>query len=519
MNFAAVGMAWLAVLGAVVPAIHLYRNRAQPGAKPMLALCIVLAIYPLDVVFLSGPAAVQHSFATVSLVAPLYLLSVCCYLRVPMAKHPLFLSAIGGYMLAAALAPWLPGTWYLDYAANQPYMQMNHYLYTSGVGAWFMKIVSYVLIATAAAMVIHRFSSSRSPRSYVLALAVFPVLAGLVDLVAAVTDYSPHYGISTVQIATTVGLFALSFALLRRQMLERAPVSRNVLMSHMREGMCVIGDNGEIVDCNDAMAAIIGRSSNRLMGFSANRVLPESLLEQLDLQRRQGEVNDVEVQLENGARVVSVSASRLDVESGGPATLLSVTDITQRSQQLQSVEAVAGELRVANEYLEVLSNTDELTGLGNRRLMHDTLAERLREDDSGSTGLIMVDIDHFKVINDTHGHPAGDAVLVRLADAMRETCRDNDLIVRWGGEEFVALLGDSDEQRLKLAAERLRLHIRRLVIELDNGVALQVTASIGATLVRPGQSPESALRQVDRLLYEAKTEGRDRVKSSRPAES
>ena len=127
----------------------------------------------------------------------------------------------------------------------------------------------------------------------------------------------------------------------------------------------------------------------------------------------------------------------------------------------------------------------------------------------------MVDIDHFKVINDTHGHPAGDAVLVQLAQAMRDTCRDDDLITRWGGEEFIVLLHDSNEQRMRLAAERLRLHIRRLVIQLDNGVALQVTASLGAALMRPGQGSESALRQVDKLLFEAKREGRDRVKSDR----
>ena len=128
----------------------------------------------------------------------------------------------------------------------------------------------------------------------------------------------------------------------------------------------------------------------------------------------------------------------------------------------------------------------------------------------------MVDIDHFKVINDTHGHAAGDAVLVRLAQTMKDTCRDNDLIVRWGGEEFVVLLHDSDEKRLQQAAERLRLHIRRLVIDLENGVTLQVTASIGASMIRAGQGPESALRLVDQLLYEAKQEGRDRVISGRP---
>lgn len=490
----------------------------------MLALCIVLAIYPADILILTGQAAVQHSFSASGLIAPLYLMSVLAYLRIACAKHPLLLTALFCYMAIFAVAPWLPGSWYLDYATHQPFVQLNHYIYTLGIGAWVMKVSSYALIACAAAIVVYRVSASRSPHSYVLTLAIFPILAGVFDLIASLVGFSPHYGISTVQIATTVGSFALSFALLRRQMLERVPMSRDVLISHMREGLCVISEHGEIVDCNDAMAAIVCRSPDALVGRLANHVLPEPVLAQLDVQRLKGEVVvDVEVRWEatsgaangdryaNGLRIASVSVSRLD---DGPATLLSITDVTQRSQQLESVEAAAGELREANEYLAALSNTDELTGLGNRRLMRDALTERLREDDSGSTGLIMVDIDHFKAINDTHGHLAGDAVLVRLAKVMRETCRDKDLIVRWGGEEFVALLGNSDERRLQLAAERLRMHIRRLVIELDNGVALQVTASIGATLVRPGQSAESALRQVDRLLYEAKSEGRDRVKAS-----
>ena len=195
--------------------------------------------------------------------------------------------------------------------------------------------------------------------------------------------------------------------------------------------------------------------------------------------------------------------------------MLSITDVTDRSNQLASVAATADQLQEANEKLLELSNTDQLTGLGNRRALLDELNLYAAKDKQGSIGLIMVDIDHFKVINDTHGHPAGDAVLVQLAQAMRDTCRDDDLITRWGGEEFIVLLHDSNEQRMRLAAERLRLHIRRLVIQLDNGVALQVTASLGAALMRSGQGSESALRQVDRLLFEAKREGRDCVKSDR----
>lgn len=506
-------MAWLALLGALVPAVYLFRNRTQPGAKQMLGLCLVLAALPLDVLFLSGQPAVQYSFSTAGLIAPVYLLAVLAYLRVPVAENPLFLTMMYGYLLAVVIAPWLPGVWYLDYAVEQPQAALFHYYYTPGPGSWTMRLISYSITALASAMVVYHFCTTRSSSSYLLTFAFFPLLSGFFDLLAALVDFTPHYGISTVQIATTVSLFALSYTLLRRQMLEHRPVSRNLMMSQMREGVCVIADSGEIIDCNEAMATITNRTIKSFVGRQASHVLPEPMLLQLDaLRSNESDVSDVEVRLAADQRVVSLSASRLSEAVGGPATLLSITDVTDRSMQLESVQALAGELKETNEYLSVLSTTDELTGLGNRRMLRDALAKRLRDAGSDGTALIMVDIDHFKAVNDTHGHAAGDAVLVCLAQTMRDTFRDNDVIARWGGEEFVALLGNFDETQLQVVAERLRLRISRLVIELDNDVALQVTASIGAMLVKPGQSAEGALQQLDRLLYTAKEEGRDRVK-------
>ncbi len=508
-------MALLALSGAVIPVVHLYGNRSKPGALWLLALCVVLALYPLDVLFLSGEVGVRHRFSTIALVAPLYLLAMVSYLRMKPSHWVAISRLLYGYMLLAFAAPWLPGTWYLSFPAEQPYASFHHYLYALEPGAWGMKVASYLCILIAACMVLQRLSASRYSRSYLLALALAPLCAGLADLISALTHFSPYHGITALQIVVTFGLYVLSYALLRRQMLVRVPVSRNLLMSHLREGICVISSSGEIIDCNEALGAIVGIAPTRLLGRISNHVLPEPLLEQLDVQRLEGSVVDAEAYLENTRRSVSVSVKPLVEGEAGASLLLCVTDVTDRTNELASVTAVADELQEANEQLIELSNTDSLTGLGNRRLLHETLANRLLEEDS-SSGLVMVDIDHFKTINDTHGHAAGDAVLIRLAQTMRDTCRDKDLIVRWGGEEFVVLLHDADAQRVQLAAERLRLHIRRLVIELDNGVALQVTASIGAALVRPGQSAESALRLVDRLLYEAKQEGRDRVKASRP---
>jgi|GEM_PF-6911062 len=507
-------MASLALLGAAIPVVHLYKNISMPGAAWLLAGCAVIAIYPLDVLMHLGEAGVRHRFSSITLLAPIYLFSMVAYLRVkPVGWHwirpVLFL-----YMLFGVVAPWLPGSWYLSFPVVQPYASFDHYLYRIEDGLWVMKVAGYMMVGSAGFLVVQRLSASRNAGSLLVALAVVPVAAGGADLVASLTGFLPYHGVTSVQVGTTLGLFALSYALLRQRMLVRVPVSRNLLMSHMREGMCVITKAGEVVDCNEALGAIIGVSPNKLIGRISNRVLPEPVLAQLDEYSRSGSVETTELRLDNTDRAVTMSVKSLEEEQAGASLLLTITDVTDQSNELASAAAAADELQQKNERLLALTKIDSLTGLGNRRCLLDELS--LYANNEARIGLVMVDIDHFKTINDTHGHAAGDAVLVRLAAAMRETCRDNDLIVRWGGEEFVVLLHDSDEQRLQQAAERLRLQIRRLVIDLENSVTLQVTASIGASMVREGQSPDSVLQQVDQLMLEAKRAGRDRVVSNQP---
>ncbi len=508
-------MALLALFGAVFPVYFLYQHRDKSGALWLLAVCVVLAVYPVDVLLGVGENGVRHRFSSIGLVAPLYFLAMMSYLHVQGAVFRGLRAVIIGYMLVALMAPWVPGDWYISFPTAQPYASLSQILYNLEIGAWIMKVTSYLLVLVTALVVFQRSSSAPNSRFFLLALALLPLAAGAGDLVASLTNFTPYHGVTSVQIATTIGLYVFSYVLLRHRILDRPPVSRNLLMSHLREGVCVVSSSGQIVDCNDAIGSIVGVDPDKLVGRIANHVLPEPLLAQLDEHISKGRVEDTEIYLDNTARSVSVSIKNLEEESADSSLLLSITDVTDRSNQLASVAATADQLQEANEKLLELSNTDQLTGLGNRRALLDELNLYAAKDKQGSIGLIMVDIDHFKVINDTHGHPAGDAVLVQLAQAMRDTCRDDDLITRWGGEEFIVLLHDSNEQRMRLAAERLRLHIRRLVIQLDNGVALQVTASLGAALMRPGQGSESALRQVDKLLFEAKREGRDRVKSDR----
>jgi diguanylate cyclase (GGDEF)-like protein len=164
------------------------------------------------------------------------------------------------------------------------------------------------------------------------------------------------------------------------------------------------------------------------------------------------------------------------------------------------------------EELRRMALLDPLTELGNRRYAEITLGSRLSETSryGWTLGVLFVDLDHFKEINDRHGHDTGDDALRMVARTLRHTARASDFVGRWGGEEFLVLLPNATEAELTAAAERFRALVESSGLRLPSGF-LNVTASIGATLARPEETPESVVRRADALMYQAKREGRNRV--------
>jgi len=158
-------------------------------------------------------------------------------------------------------------------------------------------------------------------------------------------------------------------------------------------------------------------------------------------------------------------------------------------------------------------NTDRLTGIGNRQLvearLHAAIAEC--EHTKGSAGLLFMDIDNFKRVNDTYGHIVGDKVLRMVTATFHHSLRATDTIGRWGGEEFIAILNNvNDEETLRNIAEKVRTLVEFSRLDL-NDQNLTVTISIGATRLRPGDTPESIINRADGLMYQSKKAGRNIV--------
>lgn len=158
---------------------------------------------------------------------------------------------------------------------------------------------------------------------------------------------------------------------------------------------------------------------------------------------------------------------------------------------------------------------DPLTGLANRRELFTRFGfELARARRSGQPlAVCLLDLDHFKRINDTYGHGVGDDVLVRVADILRHCLRETDAIGRIGGEEFVLLLPETDAEGAEHVVERCRSEIERSPLILDNGVALPVSASIGVAISAPEDEADETelLARADEVLYRAKAAGRNRV--------
>jgi diguanylate cyclase (GGDEF)-like protein len=181
----------------------------------------------------------------------------------------------------------------------------------------------------------------------------------------------------------------------------------------------------------------------------------------------------------------------------------------------EALEKEVAESRVAQAELERLAVTDPLTGLLNRRDFFESLeaeVARARRYDR-ALSVLMIDVDHFKNVNDTMGHRAGDSALVAVSRRLELGLRDSDIACRYGGEEFAILLPETDLAEARLAAERLRVLVSTGTVAVS-GRCFNVTVSVGVARLEAGESGETFLERSDRALYRAKAQGRDRVETA-----
>jgi len=184
----------------------------------------------------------------------------------------------------------------------------------------------------------------------------------------------------------------------------------------------------------------------------------------------------------------------------------------------QIVVAVEKSTRLAVTQRE--ATTDEMTGLYNYRFLVGYLDQQVNVAERASSPLsvLMLDLDHFKAVNDSHGHPAGDRLLRQFASLMVETIRKSDLAARYGGEEFVVVMANTARDDAEVVADKIRSAVEEMVVRLDDGTEVRITVSIGGVTFPEGsKGARNLLDLADRALYAAKRNGRNRVEFLDPA--
>ncbi len=278
-----------------------------------------------------------------------------------------------------------------------------------------------------------------------------------------------------------------------RTMLEAAPLP-----------LVVTGlDDAILRFSNQRAADMFGASIEELVGkrapdFYAN---PEDRRTFIELLHSTGKVDDFATNLRtrDGSAFWALLSARTMVLRDTRVFMVGFADLTAQ-------KAIEHELRD-------LASLDGLTGVFNRRHFFDLAAVTLAQCERRKRGacIAMLDVDHFKAVNDRYGHAAGDEALKALTRVCQRECRSSDIIARHGGEEFVVLLPETTLESARAVVERVRRAIAEELIAAANGVSFSITVSGGLTERRDGESLEVLLARADDALYQAKRAGRDRV--------
>ncbi len=275
------------------------------------------------------------------------------------------------------------------------------------------------------------------------------------------------------------------------------------LCDALESGVLLVDAQDRIIVCSLAMALMFGTTSQELLGMEVghfNRLAlglmddPPARLAERGLFPTSSAVLCEEFELLRPSRTVARWVARR-VQSAYYKVVAVATDIT-------------ADVDLTTAY-EKMALTDRLTGLANRRgvereIRHELL--RLRHYQT-PISFVLLDIDHFKIINDTQGHAIGDEVLRRVAKAIATSVRETDLVARWGGEEFLVVLTETAYSGAVVWAEK----IRACVAAIGNQVGFEVTISGGVYQPEPGETPSDLLVRADARLYEAKNTGRNRI--------
>jgi len=287
------------------------------------------------------------------------------------------------------------------------------------------------------------------------------------------------------------------------------------LLDNLYDGVYFVDKDRKITYWNQGAERITGYKSEEVVGKHCHDNILVHIDEQgkslcltgcpLSETMQKGNTCESEIYLhhKDGHRVpVLVKAASIKDENNQSIGAVEIfSDNTTKMSRLQKIKE-----------LEKLAYIDSLTEMPNRRYTEINLYARYNEMKRYGLafGLIMIDIDHFKKVNDTYGHDVGDEVLKMVSKTLLDNARPYDIVGRWGGEEFLAIVVNITKEELYVTANRLRILVEQSMLTTTKNI-IRVTISLGATLAQPADTTAKLIKRVDKLLYQAKSSGRNAV--------
>ncbi|WP_088008126.1 histidine kinase N-terminal 7TM domain-containing diguanylate cyclase [Indiicoccus explosivorum] len=351
----------------------------------------------------------------------------------------------------------------------------------------------YTCLAAAAAVLLRQFRKMQRPFRLQALTMISGISIPLVSSLFYLTGSSP-YGIDLGAVSLSLTFLFIGAALFSFQMFDVVPIARDSVFESMADGVLVISEGQLVVDFNPAAAKVLPELE---IGKKVEEVL--SADHPLAVILDGGQDGDFSI-TKNGAERnfnarLSAVRNKYSRQIGRIVTLVDVTErvrIQEKMTQLASIDGLT----------QVLNRTFFIQETG-RALGHSRRAV-----------LILFDLDYFKNINDTYGHAAGDQVLIQTMETVKACLGPDDLLGRYGGEEFIILLPDATLEKGFARAEKIRLEIERQSIQAE-GQEIRVTSSFGVAAAdwTDGKAPDALelMRQADKVLYEAKENGRNCV--------
>lgn len=405
----------------------------------------------------------------------------------------------------------------------KPIMDANGYYIMEVLrGSWFWinTIYSYIVIFLSFSLLItsYRRANSFFKRQYMMILLgsiipfAFSIYTQIKNIAFNNLDLAPvSFGVSGIVYA---------YVIFRHQFMDLVPIARGRLIENMSDGVIVLDVQGRIVDINPAMESFLDASPASFIGKNVSEALniwnesTEHLLTGLDTR--------TEMRLPNKtSRYLDLRVTPLyDDDQNLSGRLIIFRDVTDRKEvekdlrhAMDRLQTQLIEIGLLQSQLREQAIRDALTNIFNRRYMEETLERELAraEREVYPLCIVMMDIDHFKDVNDTYGHEAGDTVLKKLAGMLTKQSRQGDFVCRYGGEEFVLVMPNISMDVATGRANSLLRSISSLFVPFGR-FNLNITVSMGVSFFPVhGETKEDLLRTADKALYEAKRAGRNRI--------